>query len=602
MADKEKKAKKEPQTAGAPEVPEHLTEHLDKPEQTEEPKQEAAEDVSEKIGEDTKENEAAETPFDDKQTEEAIEDIEKTNSDALLEAEDEAKEAQTAPEPKRPWYKRAKFWKITVSVVVLIAATLFAVPTTRYWILNTAGVRVSASVLVQDDTTGQPLKNVTVMLGTLQTQTDAEGRATLSQLKLGPQTFTLERVAFEKQTRQVTLGLGSNPLGTFRLRATGAQYTFVVTDYLSGKPIATAEATSDTAAASSDEEGKVVLTIGDANADEATVTIAAPGYRSEPVVISLESTEPANVILVPSTKAVFVSRESGRYDVYTMDIDGKNKQVLLAGTGRENGNITLVPSPDSAQVALISTRDDVRAADGMLLSTLTLINIADGSTITTDRGEQMQIIDWIGTKVVYHMTVAGQAASSDSRQRIISFDYKTNSRAQLASANQIRSAAVANGQLYFTDGVAYYRIGADGNNRQTVLDKPVWSSYRTAYDALTLQTQDGWYRVSLANGAAAEIAEPDTYPNRVYAVNASGAESAWVENSNLHIFKPSGSQDAVLHTQSGLNYPLRWLNNTDVVFRVVSGQEVADYVISTQGGQARRLTSVTATFGPSQTY
>ncbi len=601
------KTDKEP--TGAPEVPAHLRKHLDKTKPEHVPKPEPEDEKDKKNGEPDAEDTASSSKdktdekdepavkLDDEKTDEAVTDIVKTESDDLLAAQDNASASLETTQPKRKWWKSGRFWKIVVLLLFVAAAILFAVPTTRYWILNTCGVRASASVTALDNTTGQPLKNVNVTIGDQTVQTDDEGTAKVDRLKLGKNTLTLERVAFEKQSYDVTIGWGSNPLGTYRLSATGAQYTFLVTDYLSGKPIPNAEASNMQATASGDELGKVVLTLENTTAEQATATLSAPGYREEQITFSLESTEAVNVVLVPSTKAVFVSREGGKYDVYTIDIDGKNKKLLLSGTGRESGNIALVPSPDGTQAALVSTRDDVRAADGKLLSTLTLINVENGSTVATDRGEQVQIIDWIGSRVIYSMVVSGQDAGSNSRHRIISYDYRNNSRAQLASANQIRSAASALGYVYFTDGTAFYRINPDGSARQTLLDKPVWSAYRTDYDTLTIQAEGGWYRVSLNNGSLAPIAEPASYQNRVYVADSAGRQTAWAENGNLHLLTLDSAKDSVLHSQGGLTYPLRWLTDTALIYRVSSGQEIADYAISSQGGQARKITNVTATFG-----
>lgn len=591
MAEKSEKDKK---VTGAPDVPEDVKKkHL--PEETEIKTEKKG---AEESGADTEADGGTDgETLDDKQTDEAVEDIIRNESDELLEAQD-AKTEKAKPEGKKSWWRRA--WLRWALLVVLLAGiALMVFPTTRYWILNTCGVRVSASVEVKDNTTGQPLRNVNVTIGGQSAQTDSDGKATVYKIKLGPNTLKLDRIAFASLEKQVTLGLGSNPLGMFKLDAVGAQYTLTVRDYLSGQPIEGAEASADQAAARSDAEGKIVLTIDKSDGSDVTATIGAPGYRSDQV--TLKATMPNDALLVSSVKEVFVSKESGKYDVYTMDIDGKNKKVILAGTGLETGNISLAVSPDGERAALVSTRDDKRTSDGRLLNTLTLIKVDTGEIVVLDRGEQIQLIDWVGTRVVYHM-VANVATDATDRHRINSYDYKTDSRAQLAVANQIRSAASALGAVYYTDGAQYYRINPDGSSKQAVVDKEVWASYRTAYDELSLQTPTGWYKVNLQNGSVSSISEPSSYPNHIFVTNQAGKQAVWTDKNALQVYDIASAKSNSPHTQNGLTYPVRWLTDSVAIFRVASGGELADYIISTQGGAAHKLTNTSATYGISPSF
>ncbi len=582
--------KSDKKVTGAPELPKDADKHDNVSDEAKDEKSEVAEQGAEQLEKPVE----TKTGLEDKQTDEAVEDIIRSESDELLDAQD-AKTEKIEPKGKKSWWRRA-WLRWTLLVILLAAIGLMLFPTTRYWILNTCGVRVSASVTVVDATTGQPLKNVTVTIGSSQSATDAEGKATVDKVKLGPGTLKLERIAFASLERQVVLGWGSNPLGEFELQGVGAQYTIIVRDYLSNLPIEGAEASSGQAAARSDSEGKIVLTLEKSDGSDVEALVTAPGYRTEEAVLKADATMPNEVILVPSTKEIFVSKDSGKYDMYSMDIDGKNKKVLLTGTGLESGNIALATSPDGERVALVSTRDNVRTADGRLLNTLTLINVANSDAVVLDRGEQIQLMDWVGNRIIYHM-VANVAAEATDRNRINSYDYKADSRAQLASANQIRSAASALGSVYYADGVNYLRINPDGSNKQTVLDKEVWASYRTAYDELSIQTATGWYKLNLASGTPTQIAEPSSYASRTFVTNGAAKQSIWVDKSSLQLYDIATAKSTSLHAQDGLTYPVRWLTDTAAIFRVANSQEIADYVISSQAGAARKLNAVTATYG-----
>lgn len=587
---------------GAPELPKDVAKQLDRehsPSVARPEKEETAAATPEKTETELGTSSEGNNALEDKKTDEAVDDIIRSESDELLEARDEATPHIKPTEQKPRWWRR-KWLKWLLVLLLLAGISVMIVPTTRYWILNTAGVRASASVAVIDETTGQPLKNVTVTIGNSQAKTGSDGKAKVERIKLGDNELKLERIAFASLERKLVIGWGSNPLGTIELDPVGAQYTLVVRDFLANKPIEGAEASSGQAAALSDKDGKIVLTLEKSDGSDVMAKVSAPGYRTEQVTLSADTAVPNNVVLVPSTKEVFVSKESGKYDVYTIDIDGKNKKVLLAGTGLETGNIGLSVSPDGERAALISTRDNVRAADGKLLNTLTLIDVANGETWGLDRGEQIQLMDWIGNRIVYQI-VANVAADAADRQRIVSYDTKAQSRALIASANQIRSAASAQGVIYYATTDNYYKVNPDGAHKQSVLNKEVWVSYRTNFNELNLQTSEGWYRLNLKTGAAAQVAEPSSYASRTFVTNNAAQQGLWIDKNSLQVYTVDTDKTAVLHSQDGLAYPVRWLTDTVAIFRV-TGQEVADYVVSTQGGAARKITGVIGTFGINPAY
>jgi hypothetical protein len=43
-------------------------------------------------------------------------------------------------------------------------------------------------------------------------------------------------------------------------------------------------------------------------------------------------------------------------------------------------------------------------------------------------------------------------------------------------------------------------------------------------------------------------------------------------------------------------YPVRWLTDTTILYRVTTGSEVADYAVTTAGGQTRKVTDVVSTY------
>lgn len=558
--------------------------------------------------------------YEDAETDAAVDDIVKEEADELIAHEDAAREP-TPDKPRGFWGKIGHFfaawWRnkwarwITILIVLAGIAAVAVFPQSRYLTLNTLGVRSSASLRVVDVATQLPLKNVRVTMAGQSLITDEKGLVTFRGLTLGPHTLEIKRIAFSSVKQQLTIGWGSNPLGTYRLNATGIKYLIYTHDYLSDKGVGSASAESGQASAVADSKGIITLVLDEEQATTAAeLTVTANGYRTEHLTVDLQNTESTPLVLVPATPAIFVSKQSGRYDVVRSDIDGKNRKVILPGTGSENNNITLAVDDQGKRAALVSTRDSVRDSDGYLLSTLTLIDIDSGSTVVLDHAEQIQLIDWSGTRIIYEQAVAGASASNSQRYRLISYDYVANNRVQLATANQFNAVISAQDMIYYgtssTDPAikaSFMRVRPDGSSRQTILSQETWSAFRTAFNSLALQTPTGWFTYDMSAGQSQKAEAPSVFQSRLYA--DAGSRHAYVDardgQSVILAYDATTGKETAVHQQAGLGYPLRWLNATTLTYRVATDQEVADYAVSIEGGQAKKISDVSNSYGFAQT-
>src|SRR5690606_285756 len=109
----------------------------------------------------------------------------------------------------------ARYATFAVLIAMLVGLGVF--PTSRYFMLNTVGVRSSSSIRVVDSSTLQPLKNVEVEIHGVKGTTDIDGLATLSNIKLGKTELVIKKRAFAELKKSVTIGWGSNPLSDERL-------------------------------------------------------------------------------------------------------------------------------------------------------------------------------------------------------------------------------------------------------------------------------------------------------------------------------------------------------------------------------------------------
>lgn len=605
--------------AGVPEVPKELrkgldafsTETPDITSETDTPKEPVKPKSTEpKKAEESKDpapNDAIESPA----TDEAVTDIVREESDKLLQTDDEEAETEAAIKPKpsrRTWWRSKKFIYTVLSVLLIAIVALAVWPTSRYMLMNTAGIRSKASIKVIDESTKLPLNNVHVKIGAAEAVTNEKGVAAFDMVRLGKQPLVIERVAFAEINKDIVVGWGSNPLGEIELRATGARYEIKVTDFVSKKSVK-AEATSGEAGAVSDKNGVIKLVVDGIDKQTVEISVQADGYRTEKLVVAANKKIATDVALVPSRPLVYVSKQSGKYDLYKVDVDGENKKVLLAGTGRENQDIKVALSPDGSKVAVVSTRGTKRDSTGTLLQTLTLVDVKTAESKTLDDASSITLIDWVESRLVYVSNYAGTLKESVQEQRLISYDTQESARTALATSTYFNAVASIGGYVYFAavnddpnQVTGYQKVRVDGTGKQTILSLRVLAAVRTDYANFSLETPEGWYAYKIGNDEATKGANPpDTYVSKQYIVSPTGSQSVWLDNRDgkgtVVLRNQATEKETALSATGGLAAPLRWLNSTTVAYRVSNLNETADYVKSTVSGEAHKVTNVTNTTG-----
>ena len=551
-------------------------------------------------------DENAQTPFDDDQTSRAIDEIVAKDGDDLLAVQDLAAgkaAAKVAAKHGGLWRHKWIRWAFVI-VFLAGAGTVAGLPSSRYFVLNTAGVRSGSSATVMDSTTDLPLKGAEVSVAGVKIATDSQGKAKFTGLRLGPTTLRIKQTGFAEVVRPVVIGWGSNPFGNFELKPVGVQYVIEVRDYLSDRPVVGVEAVSGSASAVSDKSGKVTLTLANTVAAKDGATLTKAGYRTQPITFVEDPKQPTKVALVMSRKTVFVNKASGKYDVFKSDIDGQNKELLLAGTGNETSNISLVVSPDGNRAAMVSTRDNKRDTDGTLLNSLILIDIEKGNTTTIAQAPQIQLIDWIGARLIFQQVSSDSSASN--RYSVVSYNYPDNARVQLAAANKLAAAFSAQGAIYYAVSadvddaslqLGLFRIQPDGGGKQRVFSEEVWTVLRSDYNTLSLQQADEtWHTYNIPNGAT-KVATPLSLAGLRFIDNPDRTKSAWLFQGGLLVHDVASSKDIKLPTGTSPVQPIQWLSANAIMYRISTSTETADYAVSIDGGTARKIADVSATYG-----
>ena len=574
-------------------------------------------------------NEQETTPStDDTKTEEAIKEIIAEDSDKVLGIEDDGRK-QTKPiktsEPKsrksvgsllKAWFKNPFSRNSTIALAILLLIILSIIPATRYFILNTAGVRVSTSMKILDSKTTLPLKNVEVKIDSKSAKTDIDGNVSLTGVKLGRQEMIITKPAFAEIKRNVTLGWGSNPLGDFEIEPVGSQYKFFLTDFLSNKPVTEGELVYEESNARFSEQGEAIITIPDVSEEKIKIQVIAEDYRTEEVEVSTVNKQDQYAVkLVPSEPHVFFTKRTGKVDLFKVDVDGKNEELLLAGSGIEKeDSLGIAPHPDRQVAAFSSSRENVRNSDGFLLNTLQIIDISTKEIKKVAQSERIQIIDWIGDKLIYVKIAEGASATNTERHRLVSYDSNSGEEVELASTNYFNDVMSVNGAVYYSPAlykvngsVGLFKINPDGSDKKTVFNKEVWNIFRTSYDKASLSVGRDWYELNLSDDKLTKVGgAPAVLKSRLYVDSPDRNLSLWIDERDgktaLIAYDKEKNEDKVLISESGIKTPLRWLDDRHVVYRIETGQETADYILSLGGGVSEKIVDVTSSYGIDRWY
>jgi hypothetical protein len=550
-----------------------------------------------------------------------VDEIVNEDSDKLLAVEDAVRDNQYGRKPEQKkgilrkvksvfwaWWNNKKLRYRTIIGLFILLIVGMLIPPTRYAILNTAGVRVKASMVVVDSDTGLPLKNIPVKVQDKEVRSDEDGTVTFENIKQGSTKIIVDKKGYAKYEKKVVFGWGSNPIGEQPIIATGAQYGFVLSDWLSKEPITSeVEATSGEDVATADEEGKVTLTVGEV-IESGKVTIKAEGYREETIDLSNVNVDEYEVKMVQSKQHVFVSNRNGEYDIYKIYADKKNEQILLPATGKEREVPYIVPHQSRDYVAIVSSRDGDVNRENFVLDGLFVVDVNSNESYKVTRSEQLQVVGWSGDNLIYVAVVEGVSAGNSQRSRLISYDLDTKQRTDLAAANYFNDVKLVNDKVYYAvssygvpqSQAKLFSISVDGKDKRTLVDKQVWSVFRKDYATLLFNSEDQtWYQQALdsATGSIEKLAaSPNIRSSRQYIVSPNLKTAVWVDIRDgkgvLLQYDVEKKNEKVIVTEAGLDYPVYWIGESTVVYRIDKNGETSDSVVNLLSGETQKISDV----------
>ncbi|HSW37726.1 MAG TPA: hypothetical protein VLG37_05175, partial [Candidatus Saccharimonadales bacterium] len=180
---------------------------------------------------------------------------------------------------------------------------------------------------------------------------------------------------------------------------------------------------------------------------EAEVTVSASGYNDFKAKIAANDSKSVdiknNLAIVPAGKIYFLSKLSGKIDVVKTNLDGSDRQTVLAGTGNEDDyNTVLLASRDWKYLLLQAKRDAKKDYNALYI----IDTQNNDKLITADEGNaSFNLAGWSGHDFAYLVTRQSITERQSKRQAIKIYHADTG---QLATLDETRAESHFDNYVY----------------------------------------------------------------------------------------------------------------------------------------------------------
>lgn len=519
------------------------------------------------------------------------------------------------------------FWFFVILLMLAAAVGAWFFQPSRTWFVNLIGLRVPVTVTTRTVAEpGQPsalLKKAKVSLNGVAYESDDQGLVH-AKVPYGSVHIVAEKSGFESASLDETYDFnpfiidqlvpapknGAERTAELRLKSVGVPLKFSVLDWLTGKPLATGSFSVGDIVAQPDEQGLVSLKVPPTDDKKVKVKATFGGsYNDREFEVNVQADPIQKEVFVPAGKNYFVSKRTGNLGVYSSDLDGSKVTEVVPPSANETSAADLSVSPSGKFAVLASTREAKKDSGGQIIQRLYVVNLSNNQLTAVDEGLWFDFVDWSGDVLVY------TTAKDTTAQRLASIDVSNGKKADLSTAKTFGAIRVSLSQVVYLLSVATDQPNADNNPQLTTIPAKGGTEKSLGYkvsvltqtdsDRFAYQTADNaWHAYNANTNQVSNVSAPAS-SNRAFLSSASpdGQSRLVVDRvdgkTTLLLRSIANGQEKPLSNAAGLRGPIRWVGKT-VVFRVVSVSETADYVVSYDGGEAKKITDITAssnTFG-----
>ena len=377
-------------------------------------------------------------------------------------------------------------------VVLLILLVLLVAPFTRYKALGLF-IKKPISIKILDSKTGTPISEASVNIKGQVAKTNSNGIAEFKHVRIGKAQINVTKRYYKTLSFDAFIGLRTTPLIERQFVAQGRPVKVKATNKISGAPIENIIIKVEGEEYKTGNTGEAQIVIP-GNATEVSAVLTGNGFNqldARITAIESEQADERNVFaLIPSGKVLFLSKRTGKIDVMKSNLDGSEAEVVLAGTGKEFDNDTiLLASRDWKYATLKARRDSDKAK-------LYLIEADSGKATVIDEGNaEFTLTGWYNEFFVFQVQRYGLSSWEPKRHALKSFNAKTSrlrtldeTNAQSVSSYEYAEESISNvyileNRILYTRfwGCPYYLYGSQpciGKESQIVSVRPDGSEKR----------------------------------------------------------------------------------------------------------------------------
>ncbi len=522
--------------------------------------------------------------------------------------------------------KSKKFWTIFVSLLLVTVIALWFIDPIRWWALNTIGQRTTLHIHAvapgEANQADAELKNAQVVVNNRQFQTDQNGTVTITDQPYGKAEIKATKQGYADATATTTLDfnpffyvLGGKEVDDaaqkvhLELKAVGILTSFKIIDFLSGRPITTGQFSIGDLTVKPDEQGLVSFKAPAQDSDKVQVASnMADKYINQTFEVAIGDKAVPSIIFVPAGKHYFMSKRDGALGIYSSNLDGTDVQQLIPGTGKEGPTTAFTVSPSGKYGVLASTRDGVRNDKNILLHRIYVIDLEKKQMTRVDEASSFEFADWSDGTLVYSTSNAEGSSSAKLRTVEVSSKKLTD----IASSYGFGRKIVSLNQVVFTQfdqsdsGEVKAQVRRadlkNGNVKDLHQNVSAYNVVQSDFDRVAFQTltDQKWHEFNFNTGQLKDTAQPTEQNTQTFlsTANTDNTKRLLIDRIDgkftLITKTTADGAEKQLYGTGGLGGPVRWIGDV-IVFRVVTDRETADYAISINGGEPKKISDVTAT-------
>ncbi len=480
---------------------------------------------------------------------------------------------------KKLWRKIVNNKKRSIPIIIaLLLLVVIALPQTRYTVLGFF-IKKNVTVRVVDTKTNKPVSESNVEIAGKSAKTDGNGVATVNSVLVGRNKVKIEKTHYKTYEENVLVPITKKADINVSLESTGRQVPITITNTIDGSFVKGAVITSGDSSASTDNRGQTTLVLPP-NSQSEMATIKIDNYNDKEVNVTVTDSEvdENKFTITPKGRVYFLSKLSGKLDVVRTNLDGSDRQTVLAGTGNEDDFGTmLVGSRDWRYLALNAKRDDKNK--------LYLIDTSDDSLSVIDEGDaSFSPMGWYNEYFVFTLVRNNVQYWQSKKSALKSFSAESKKLSTLDetlgegssdidyASEQLFDAVILNNEVlyiktwqsdYYSGGKIIGKkntinsIKPNGSDRKVIREFEITDGNRAFIVANKHKPQEVYFSVNdvsgdrfyvYENGRLSEDSklrlEDVQSPYPVYAISPSGVKTLWYENRDGKNAILVGNRDA----------------------------------------------------------